>query len=64
MPFVITDYSTAGQYFGCQGTRHKSSDNILSSISNNGRPYNGPVYNGVVPAPDGTIYLVDINITR
>ena len=44
-PFVITDSSTAGQYFGCQGTRQQRSYNSISSVSINGRPYNGPIYN-------------------
>ena len=44
MPFVIADTRTAGQYFGCQGTRQKRSDNIVSSVSINGSPYNGPFY--------------------
>ena len=37
-PFVITDASTAGQYFGCQSTSQKRSDNSVSSVSINGRP--------------------------
>ena len=46
--FVITYYRTYGQYFVRQGTRQQHLDNSLSSLSNNGRPYNGPVYNDKV----------------
>ena len=43
-PFVTTDVSTSGQSFGCQVTRQQRSDNSVSSVSINTRPYNGPVY--------------------
>ena len=43
-PFVIIDASTSGQSFGCQGTRHQRSDNSVSSVSINRRPYNRPIY--------------------
>ena len=46
-PFVTIAASTAGQYFGRQGTRQLS-DNIGSSVSINRRPCNGPVYDDKV----------------
>ena len=43
-PFVIIDSRTCGHSFGSQVTRHQRSDNSVSSLYINGRPYNGPVY--------------------
>ena len=43
-PFIITDTIIAVQYFVRQSTRHQCSYNSVSSVSINGRPHNGPVY--------------------
>ena len=43
-PFITIYYSRARQYFGYQGTRQQRLDNSLSSVSINGRTYNGHVY--------------------
>ena len=42
--FVCKYARTSGQSFGRQGNSQKRSDNSIYSVSTNGRPYNGPVY--------------------
>ena len=44
LPFVIKDASTSVQSFGRKGNRQQISDNIISFVSINGRPYNGTVF--------------------
>ena len=44
LPFLIADPRTAGQSFGCQGTRQRCAYDSLSPVSINVRPYNDPVH--------------------